>query len=64
MRCAIPPYDTYAAGVAGCKFVYVAHSEVAYAWGVENGLLDRLLQESGDHAGRCPPEAVAGLRAS
>jgi len=35
----------YAAGVAGCKFVYVAHSEVAYAWGFENGLLDRLLQD-------------------
>jgi len=34
----------YAAGVAGCKFVYVAHSEVAYAWGVERGVLDRLLQ--------------------
>ena len=27
----------YAAGVAGCKFVYGAHSEVAYAWGIENG---------------------------
>lgn len=35
----------YAAGVAGCKFVYVAHSEVAYAWGVERGLLDRLLED-------------------
>lgn len=35
----------YAAGVAGCQFVYVAHSEVAYAWGVENGLLDRLLRD-------------------
>ena len=35
----------YAAGVAGCKFVYVAHSEVAYAWGVENGVLDRLLDD-------------------
>jgi uncharacterized peroxidase-related enzyme len=34
----------YAAGVAGCKFVYVAHSEVAYAWGIENGVLDRLLE--------------------
>lgn len=33
----------YAAGVAGCKFVYIAHSEVAYAWGVEHGLLDQLL---------------------
>ncbi len=35
----------YAAGVAGCKFVYVAHSEVAYAWGFENGVLDRLLED-------------------
>ena len=34
----------FAAGVAGCKFVYVAHSEVAYAWGIENGVLDRLLE--------------------
>jgi alkylhydroperoxidase family enzyme len=35
----------YASGVAGCKFVYVAHSEVAYAWGVENGVIDRLLED-------------------
>jgi len=35
----------YAAGVAGCKFVYGAHSEVAYAWGIEKGLLDRLLED-------------------
>jgi alkylhydroperoxidase family enzyme len=35
----------YAAGLAGCQFVYVAHSEVAYAWGIERGLLDRLLQD-------------------
>ncbi|MGE4048504.1 MAG: carboxymuconolactone decarboxylase family protein [Acetobacteraceae bacterium] len=35
----------FAAGVAGCKFVYIAHSEVAYAWGVEHGLLDRLLED-------------------
>jgi len=34
----------YAAGVAGCKFVYAAHSEVAYAWGIESGMLDRLLE--------------------
>jgi len=32
----------YAAGVAGCEFVYVAHSEVAYAWGFDTGVLDRL----------------------
>lgn len=35
----------YAAGVAGCDFVYVAHSEVAYALGVDRGLLDRLLND-------------------
>ena len=35
----------YAAGVAGCRFVYVAHSEAAYAWGVERGVLDRLLED-------------------
>src|SRR6185369_11151145 len=34
----------FAAGVAGCKFVYGAHSEVAYAWGIERGVLDRLLK--------------------
>jgi uncharacterized peroxidase-related enzyme len=35
----------YAAGVAGCRFVCVAHSAVAYAHGIENGLVERLLQE-------------------
>lgn len=35
----------YAAGVAGCRFVYGAHSEVAYAWGFEPGVLDRLLDD-------------------
>jgi uncharacterized peroxidase-related enzyme len=35
----------YAAGVAGCEMVYVAHSEVAYAWGIENGLIERLLED-------------------
>ncbi len=35
----------YAAGVAGCQFVYVAHSEAAYAWGIENGAIDRLLED-------------------
>ena len=35
----------YAAGAAGCAFVYRAHSEVAYAWGIEEGLLDRLLDD-------------------
>ena len=35
----------YAAGVAGCTFVFVAHAEVAYAWGLEEGLLDKLLDD-------------------
>ncbi|MCC6474805.1 MAG: peroxidase [Burkholderiales bacterium] len=35
----------YAAGAAGCKFVYGAHSEVAYAWGIARGLLDQLLAD-------------------
>ena len=35
----------YAAGVAGCRFVYVAHSEAAYAWGIEHGVIDRLLED-------------------
>ena len=34
----------FSAGVSGCEFVYVAHSEVAYALGIENGLIERLLQ--------------------
>jgi uncharacterized peroxidase-related enzyme len=39
----------YAAAVSGCHFVYVAHSEVAYAWGIPNGLIERLLEDP-DHA--------------
>ena len=35
----------YAAGVAGCQFVYVAHSAVARAWGVADGVLERLLED-------------------
>ena len=35
----------FAAGLAGCEFVCVAHSEVAYAWGIEDGLVDRLLED-------------------
>jgi uncharacterized peroxidase-related enzyme len=36
----------YAAGVAGCRFVCVAHSEVAYARGIEEGLVERLLDDA------------------
>jgi alkylhydroperoxidase family enzyme len=35
----------FAAGVAGCDFVYIAHSEVAYAWGIPEGLLDILTSD-------------------
>jgi len=35
----------FAAGLGGCRFVFVAHAEVAYAWGIARGLLDRLLEE-------------------
>jgi uncharacterized peroxidase-related enzyme len=35
----------YAAGTAGSKFVYIAHSQVAYEWGIEEGLIDRLLDD-------------------
>src|SRR5258708_5018863 len=31
----------YAAGVAGCTFVCGAHAEVAYAWGIEEALIER-----------------------
>jgi len=33
----------FAAGCAGCKFVFAAHSEVAYARGIPRGLFDKLL---------------------
>jgi uncharacterized peroxidase-related enzyme len=35
----------YAAGVASCRFVCVAHSEVAYARGIAPGLIDQLLAD-------------------
>lgn len=35
----------YAAGVVKCTFVFTAHSEVAYARGIEAGLIDRLLED-------------------
>jgi uncharacterized peroxidase-related enzyme len=35
----------YTAGVAGCAFVYIAHSEVAHAWGVEEGLVEKLVAD-------------------
>ncbi|QDL38701.1 carboxymuconolactone decarboxylase family protein [Rhodoferax sediminis] len=35
----------YAAGLGGCTFVHVAHSEVAYAWGIQQGSVERLLED-------------------
>lgn len=36
---------SYAAGAAGCNYVCIAHSEVAYASGIERGTVERLLQD-------------------
>ena len=35
----------FAAGAAGCKYVYVAHTEVAHEWGFEEGIVDKLLDD-------------------
>lgn len=35
----------YAAAVAGCRFVCVAHSEVAYARGFPRGTVERLIED-------------------
>ncbi|MFT6580325.1 MAG: carboxymuconolactone decarboxylase family protein [Alphaproteobacteria bacterium] len=35
----------FVVGVAECKFAYVAHSAAAYAWGIEEGLVDKLLND-------------------
>ena len=35
----------YAAAVSDCFFVYVAHSAVAYAWGIEKGLIEKLIED-------------------
>lgn len=37
----------YVAGVGGCEFVCVAHAEVAYAWGIEHGVVEQLLKDPG-----------------
>jgi uncharacterized peroxidase-related enzyme len=33
----------YVAGLARCRYAYVAHSRVAHEWGIEEGLIDKLL---------------------
>ena len=35
----------YAAAISNCEFIYVAHAEVAYARGIERGLIERLVQD-------------------
>lgn len=35
----------YTCAVAGCALVHVAHSEVAYAWGIPQGLVEQLLED-------------------
>jgi uncharacterized peroxidase-related enzyme len=35
----------FAAQVAGCDFVGGAHAEVAYVWGIEQGLVDHLVAD-------------------
>ncbi len=37
----------YAAAAAGCDFVGGAHAEVAYAWGIEKGLVEQLVAAPG-----------------
>lgn len=33
----------YVVGVAECRYAYVGHTAAAYAWGIEEGLIDKLL---------------------
>lgn len=35
----------YTVGVAQCQYAYVAHSAAAYAWEIEDGLVDKLLAD-------------------
>ena len=36
---------SFVVGTAGCRFAYIAHSEAAYAWGIEEGLIDKLVDD-------------------
>ena len=52
----------YACAVSGCELVHVAHSEVAYAWGIPQGLVEQLLEDPAALRGyRCTTESVACL---
>ena len=35
----------YVVGVAQCDYAYAAHCAAAYAWGIADGLIDRLLED-------------------
>ena len=35
----------YVVGVAECAYAYAAHCAAAYAWGIADGLIDRLLED-------------------
>ena len=35
----------YVAGLVECRYSYIAHTEAAYAWDIERGLIDRLLDD-------------------
>ena len=49
----------YAAAAAGCDFVGIAHAEVAYAWGIPQGLVEQLVRDP-QHA-QVAPELKALL---
>jgi len=36
---------SFVVGTANCRFAYVAHTQAAYAWGIEEGLVDKLLED-------------------
>lgn len=35
----------YVVGLAECRYAYAAHTVVAYEWGIEEGLVDKLLED-------------------
>jgi uncharacterized peroxidase-related enzyme len=35
---------TYVVGLADCKYAYAAHSAATYAWGIEEGLVEAILE--------------------
>ena len=37
--------QAYVAGLVDCRYSYVAHGAAAHAWGIESGLIDRLLSD-------------------